>query len=277
MKSGLLNAPVYRDKMSQNFPKFSKPPLVEAVIGVQFAPLAKYSSAFAGWFWKSVLDSSWTQTCDAPRLEDVFEKFDEPMWAPPQIRFKSGWEGGRTQIINAANDRMIQIQSSKFFLNWRKQPDKQYPSYDTLLPEFLDLFNRFRRFSNDSGLGEIDPNGWELTYVNVLQRGEVWNSPKDLSDVLPSVQVPDVPGANAETISGDWRYSIEKRCRLYISLRHGKLADNSEGVQLQLVARGGVDAQTNLDAGLDLGHRTNAHAFAAITSAGAQARWGRII
>ena len=186
--------------MSQTFPKFSQAPLVEVVIGVQFAPLAKYSSAFGGWFWKSVLDASWTEISEVPKLEDFFEKFDEPsMWVMPQIRFKSGWESGRMQIINAANDMMIQIQSSKFFLNWRKQPDQRYPSYDALLPQFLDLFKRFQKFSRDSGLGDIVPNGWELTYVNMIKRGEMWNSPKDVCNILPSAQVPNLPGGDAET------------------------------------------------------------------------------
>jgi uncharacterized protein (TIGR04255 family) len=267
--------------MSENLPKFSKPPLVEAVIGVQFAPLAKYSSAFGGWFWKSALEATWTQISEVPKIEDFFEKFDEvSAWVMPQFRLKavSAWESERTQIINATNDRMIQIQSSKFFLNWRKQqPEQQYPSYDTLLPEFFELFRKFQNFSRESGLGDISPNGWELTYVNHIKRGEMWNSPKDLRNILPSVQVPDVPGTTAETVSNDWRYAIENRGRLYISLRHTKLLDgNTEVVQLQLLTRGGVDAQTSLEAGLNLGHRINAQAFAAITSEDAQRRWGRI-
>ena len=36
-------------------------------------------------------------------------------------------------------------------------------------------------------------------------------------------------------ISNDWRYSIEKRCRLYVTVRHAKLVDGNEGMQLQLL------------------------------------------
>ena len=62
--------------------KFQFPPVVETVLGVQFAGLPGYSTAHAGWFWKEYLEKLnespnriWSKAVDAMRLEDQFERF----------------------------------------------------------------------------------------------------------------------------------------------------------------------------------------------------------
>jgi len=64
--------------MPEGLPEFGAPPVTETVLSAQFARLPNFSSEMAGWFWKQYLSSEWAKAKDAPRIEDQFERFDEP-------------------------------------------------------------------------------------------------------------------------------------------------------------------------------------------------------
>ena len=177
--------------MPQPLPKFDRPPVVETVLGVQFNRLADYSAAHAGWFWRENLGPRFDVAKEASRLEDQFERFgDDVRWAPPGGLFvRPVHQPDRIQIINGLDDRMVQIQDSRFIYNWRKR-DAGYPSYEKLKPEFLAKLTEFEAFTQARGLGKIEQNQWEVTYHNQILRGEVWQSPQDWSRIIPSFYVP---------------------------------------------------------------------------------------
>ena len=50
---------------------------------------------------------------------------------------------------------------------------------DTLGLKFDALFEKFRTFVREMRLGDLRLNQWEVTYVNHLPKGTVWNSPAD--------------------------------------------------------------------------------------------------
>ena len=61
--------------MSQPFLEFECPPIVELVLGVQFAPLSRLTSGHLGWFWKQFLDDEWVNASDAVlRADQGLEK-----------------------------------------------------------------------------------------------------------------------------------------------------------------------------------------------------------
>src|SRR3989304_8583091 len=158
--------------MADPLPKFDAPPVIETVLGVQFSRLPGFSTAHAGWFWKSYLKGPerWPKVVDAARLEDQTERFGEEVWVRPVVRLTASGAAQRTQIIRADDERMIQIQDSRFILNWRKQ-SHDYPSYDVLVPEFRESFASFSRFVQDAGFGSLDLNQWEVTYLNHVPKG----------------------------------------------------------------------------------------------------------
>jgi len=208
--------------MSEPLPKFDAPPVIETVLGAQFAKLPNFSGAVAGWFWKKHLPSDWKKTKPAPRLEDQFERFGperKPEFRGAGIRVYSGDEPDRTQIIRGDEERMIQIQDSRFILNWRRGPSG-YPSYAKLLPEFLQSFQKFSAFAAESELDVVQANQWEVTYVNALERGELWESPADWPRILPGLYSPPAWGTQPlETQNAEWKFVIEEdRGRLFISL-----------------------------------------------------------
>jgi uncharacterized protein (TIGR04255 family) len=273
--------------MAQSRPKFEVPPVVETVLSVQFANLPGYSTAHAGWFWKEYLEKlaegsslKWSQAVDAPRLEDQFERFGaDDKWVGPQVRLLPPSQSQRTQIIRSDNERMIQVQDSRFILNWKKQAGV-YPSFEPLLDEFRTMLQAFETFAIEAGFGTLGYNQWELAYVDHLKKGEMWESARDWSKILPGLSMPPVQqnqllSAGEEVLSADWRFSLANQCgRMYIQLRQARIPpSNQEVLSLTWVARGPVTAAETWDKGFALGHDAISETFLAIISPEAQARW----
>lgn len=269
--------------MPKSSPQFDAPPVIEVVLGVQFAVMPEYSTAHAGWFWKSQLPVDWCTVREAPRLDDAFERFgDEIRWAPEGIRLRAATEPDRVQLVRVDEQRMIQIQNSRFVYNWKKSGESPYPSYRVLRPEFDDVWERYRHFAQGASLGEPKLNQWEVVYVNHLAKGNLWNEVADWHRIIPRL-LPPFDGnefSNFEAMgSNEWRYVLpEQRGRLHVLLKHARLRDGGpEMMVLQLIARGAIDADRgwSLESGLDLGHDAIVTSFAGMTSDEAQLHWGR--
>ena len=142
--------------MDQDLPKFDAPPVVETLLSIQFAPLPRFSTAHAGWFWQLYLGGEaqdWQSANDAPRLEDEFERFGpSEAWGRMGFKLAPGGQPQRTQIIRKDEQRMIQVQDSRLVLNWRKRMEG-YPSFEVLAPEFWKCFNAFTSMAQQAGLG----------------------------------------------------------------------------------------------------------------------------
>jgi uncharacterized protein (TIGR04255 family) len=275
--------------MPDLLPEYESPPVVETALSIQFARLQGFSTALAGWFWQSFLSKvssvrgNWAEARieEEPRLEDVFERFGaNDMWGRMGLKLSPPGEPQRTQIVSPGDERMVQVQDSRFVLNWRKRTG-DYPRFSTLTPEFWSAFKAFEDFAKTAKMSAIEPNQWEMTYVNHIPKGDMWESPSDWRKILPSVSFPATAGADAigETLSADWRFSLAKeRARLYVSLRHAKTAPkNDEVLMLTLTARGPIDAASGLNAqdGFELGHKVIVSTFTAMTSPEAHKRWKR--
>lgn len=260
--------------------KFAAPPVVEVVLSVQFEPLSGWSSAHAGRFWAECLGEPWTKAQDAGRLADKFEKFGRGLdWTAPGVRLEAGQPGVRIQIVSDDDERLIQIQDSRFVYNWRKRSGS-YPSFETLLPAFEANLANFERFVGEAKLGEVKPNQWEITYVDQIPKGELWNSPPDWSTIVPSLATPfgDSSGVSLESLASNWRLSIpDERGRVYVSAQHARIgsAEGLEVLRLEFVARGRVGLDADYLSGFELGHDSITRCFLAMTSEKAHRHWQR--
>lgn len=263
-------------------PTFATPPIVELVLGAQFSPLAKLTSGHFGLFWKELGDE-WVEPSDGPVLLDHFELFDRPPWSPRDafpFRLEAARLPGRFLVEHQSKDRLIQIQSTRFHLNWRKRHDF-YPSYKNLIAEFEETFSRFSAFAERNGLGTPILNQWELTYVDSFPRGEYWESPADWSKILPSLFSNLFPteglGIVLEHRAAEWSYEIEpKRGRLHIAARSGRWGDEKRDcLLLEMTARGpvGKGGVETLRAGLEIGHEAAFGAFLRVVDKDLQRRW----
>jgi uncharacterized protein (TIGR04255 family) len=175
---------------------------------------------------------------------------------------------------------MIQVQTTRLHYNWQKRKGV-YPSYKEVRAEFDQTLQCFRRFVAEEGLGQINPNQWEITYIDFVPPGELWQSPVEWGQVLPGLLSKESPpkGLKLENPTAEWHYEIVPRQgRLHINVALGKVEGVAEGgLVLQTTARGpiGEGASPDLESGLSLGHDTIIAAFLNITSDEAQRAWGR--
>lgn len=277
-----------RDVTPQNrmteLPKYDSPPVIETVLGVQFSPLPKFTNAHAGWFWKKCLDETWIAVQEAPPIQDVFERFgEEKLWGPEAaLRVFTEPTSNRSQIIRADNARMIQVQPTRFMYNWKKSDGVDYPSYEKLLPEFNGQFGQFGDFVSEAGYPGLDVNQWEVTYVNQIPKGDLWDEVTDWAKIIPRLSVfgVTVPGQVFDGFGGTWSQILAgNRGRLHITVRHARVgsAKGPEILSLQLTARGPVDSNNSLSLqeGFDLGHKAIVLSFDEMTSTEAHKHWGR--
>jgi uncharacterized protein (TIGR04255 family) len=270
--------------MPSDLPRYEAPPVVETVLSAQFTPLREFTVAHGGLFWKKYLDATWTSIAEEARLEDAFERFGpDRMWKQNAIQLVAvGSESQRLQVIRNDKERMIQVQNSRFVQNWRKGAGS-YPTYSKLLPEFEDHFGRFSTFVADEALGDMELNQWEVIYVNILPRGELWTSPNEWKCIFPWLREPTVePRLQLDSSSSnEWQFSLpENAGRLFVSMNHVKLGaakGDQEAIKFQIMARGPVDREKGMDLrqGFDLAHETIVRSFTSMTSDAAHKHWNR--
>lgn len=261
---------------------FDRPPVVESILGVQFDPIPKFKNAHLGAYWKT-LGKDWPQVFDEVPLEPQFERFDlHEGWGRLGFQIKLTRDPStRLMIRHENNERMIQVQNGRFHYNWLGQPGQSYPRYRTVKIEFDKLFVQFCEFLENESLTPLRPNQWEVTYVNQIAKGELWNSPSDWPTVIKSLAVPsDVPNiARLESLGAEWHFEIPpSRGRLHIHLQHGtkkgKTPNPQEHLVLTLTARGPIQEDIDLSTGLTLGRDTIVNTFKSVTTDRAHKFWG---
>lgn len=271
-------------KSSMSRPDYAHPPVVEVILGVQFERLAGFSNAHLGAFWKS-LGEDWSTVKDAPPLEPQFEKFAESgKWtrAGVQLMFTQDFSS-RIQIKNKDADRLVQVQNGRLHFNWLGQAGGPYPHYEKVREGFLRVLQRLVEFVAAEKLGTLTPNQWEVTYLNHIEKGTVWNTPRDWGFFRPLTGLPAIEGLiQSEGFGGEWHFVIpERRGRLHVKWQHGVKPEpeGKEVVMINLTARGalgtvGVDDPSAIATGLDLGHDTIVRSFEKLMSDEANKYWG---
>lgn len=266
-------------------PDYANPPVVETVLGVQFDRLPGFTNAHLGAFWQTLDPGEWPAVADAPYLPPQFERFNEAERWARGLQFQlSPMPPGRTQIKNRSGDRMIQIQNGRLHFNWLGEVGRDYPRYEAVRAGFVEALERFRSFALQASVGRFQPNQWEVTYINHVPKGTVWNSVADWTFFVPLQGVPTIDGVvQGEDFKGEWHFVIpEQRGRLHIEWQHALRAvpeqHEREIIQLTLTARGPLESKDDsiqpiLD-GLDLGHETIVRAFASLMSRDANKHWG---
>lgn len=262
-------------------PDYTRPPVVETVLGVQFDRLSNLKNAHLGAFWETLDQHLWPLVSDAPPLVPQFERFDRRVgWAAVVQLHLTQDPSARVQIQNVSRDRMIQVQNGCLHLNWlRRRETDAYPRYEPVRDEFTAVVRRFEAFLNQRGIGELRPNQWEITYVNQIPQNTIWSSPADWSFFQPLAGLPEIAGLiQPESFNGEWHFAIPQRQgRLHISWQHGQADSNQEFIRLGLTARGPVAPESGVEevlSGLDLGRQTIVHSFKQLMSDRANNYWG---
>ncbi len=268
----------------RNLPDYDEPPVIETVLGVQFAPLDKWEIVHFGMF-RTLIQARYPRfevnpplgpDIEAPRLEFKRLQPEVELVAKPQARC---W------FLNEANTELIQVQHDRFVHNWRKVTGgEEYPHYeDYIRPSFERDWQQFREFLNSERIGAPEVRQCDVTYVNHIDKGKGWNTFEDLRDVFPCWA-----GASSdnflpapESVLFNVSYQMPgQRARLRVALVHAlRSSDAKETLQLTLTARGKPRSSGTPDIfeWLDVGRETVVRGFTDFTSRKMHELWRRKI
>ena len=245
-------------------PDYDNPPVVEAVLGVQFDRLPGFKNAHLGAFWKSLDVDEWPVVQDVPPLPSQFERFESAArWAKGVQLQLTQDPACRLQIKNKDGDRMIQVQNNRLHFNWLGESGGGYPRYERVLEGLVSVLRQFVGFVEQEKVGDFRPNQWEVTYINHIPQGTVWNTSSEWSFFKPLGGVPTIDNLlYGESFTGEWHFVIpDQKGRLHVQWQHGLREETeSELVRLMFTARGKTEEgkdplQATID-GLNLGRRT---------------------
>jgi uncharacterized protein (TIGR04255 family) len=270
------------------FPDFDAPPVTEVVLGVQFDAIKGLRTPQIGALWQEFKDRL-PITEEHPPLDTVIERFGagrKPMGAV-QLQMLDALPTPRCWFLNETGTELIQVQPDRFIRNWRKVGDGDaYPHYDTRLRQaFMDDFGRFAAFVDRERLGELVPNQCEVSYVNLIEPGEVWREHGEADKVLTVLcqRYSDGFLGKPEDMRTALRFVLHDSAgeaigRLHVSLDPVyRLKDEAPMLRLNLTARGRpigpeIDGIMGF---LDLGREWVVRGFASITTTEMHKAWRR--
>jgi uncharacterized protein (TIGR04255 family) len=204
-------------------PSYKKPPVIEVVFGVQFKPIDQFIAPHFGILWELLGRNRYPKYQEMAPLPPVIERFDKE-WqvAGASIQQFTRPPLPRAFFVDESENHLIQVQQDRFLRNWRKQKgDDEYPRFDGLLPEFEKSWKVFSDFLEAEKLGSLEPNQYELTYVNHIAEGQGWGQLRDIGGVFPDFGCRTEDPFLPEPEGVSWRrvYRLpEAKGRLHVSL-----------------------------------------------------------
>ena len=143
---------------------YENPPLTELAVGVLFQSLKGWQTRHVGQFWGEVAK-------EFPLSEDQTPIFE--VEGAPRFEIRELPPLRRTFLISQDQNFVIQLQDSRFILNWRRtQPTNVYPRFKAMFDKFLAHWGRFSDFVVRERLGDLRPTRYELTYVNHIAQAD---------------------------------------------------------------------------------------------------------
>lgn len=264
-----------------SLPKFDQPPVTEMIVGVDFAELAAWSIPHFGLFWSHIRKEY--QHCSAnPPLLSQLEVFGEQHRQEITFSLPFGEPPVRCWYIDESQTWLIQIQKERFIQNWRKQPaNAVYSHFGQVRARFALELERFQEFVAAEGLGDLQAQQCEVSYINHLELGAGQNVFTVLAELCPGwsgaksanfLPDPEVVVLNTSYVIPDNRGRL--RILLQPVFRH---ADAKELLQMTVSAKVIPTAPDFVAvlAAIDLGHEWAVRGFADFTSAKMHDLWKR--
>jgi uncharacterized protein (TIGR04255 family) len=269
-------------EISKPLPEFDSPPVIETVLGIEFAPLVNWGIPHFGEFWHEI-KNDYPKFQVQPPLPSQIETFGKTEKIRPMISFQLVQQpSARCWFIHKSETRLLQVQNDRFLHNWRKlESAKEYPHYSTIRPIFEQEWKRFCDYLEAEEIGSPEVRQCEVTYINHIDRDAGWETVADLVTVIGSRigagsdEFLPVP----ETIGMMTSYAMpHEQGRLHIDLQKAvRHSDAAETMQLALTARGKPESSKveDLRSWFDLGHEWIVRGFADFTTPAMHKLWRR--
>lgn len=263
---------------TKDLPEFTKPPVIEVVLGVQFSELGLRSVHF-GQFWQTIRDR-YSKTEDRPPLDDVFDR-TPPSPATQIVAFEMP-PLRRVFFIDETSNFLLQLQPSRFLANWRKVNEEgEYPRFPAVESRFLDGWTRLNNFLEKEGLDHPTTNQYELTYINhIVDEGSAL--PGSIHNFVPLISWRQAQSTKflptPRFINTQMQFPLPDGAgTLHVSLNHATRRRDGKGIYvLEVVARGPAKADaSDMRSWFALAHEGIVRGFTDLTSPSAHEQWGR--
>jgi uncharacterized protein (TIGR04255 family) len=273
-------------KLARNLPDFSRPPLSEVVLSIQFGSLTNLKGIHLGLFWKQFRKQYPDVTEQSP-IQTIFETFGVPHTARTTFQLQTFLSPPmpRYWFEKTGKPDLLQIQHDRIVHNWRiGEGAVSYPRYERVKAKLEKEFLAFAKWLDSERLGEIRPNQCEVTYTNLIEIDESDRVHADLSRLTPfwTDAVSEHMPAELEDITTSSRFIFshnEKPVgRVYVQFQPVfRQSDLHPMIKLEITARGQPEGETISDAlaFLDVEHAQVVQTFAAVTSKEMHKAWGR--
>lgn len=256
------------------------PPIQELVLGLQHDVVPGFQNADLWRFWHR-LEATFPiadLAAPMPQLSEDFSptaKFSEPMLEFTPI------VSHRLQARTMDSHRMFQLQNNWLFMNWMRGIDGDYPGFDRVSGEFQELRGKLDDFLQERGFPATAPTHWEVTYIDHIPKGPLWNSISDTHRVFPGLigEWPERAVPSLMTLGGTWSFvelGEEVPVRLVLKLQHAKRSHNDEEIiAIHTTARGLTLSPTpeHCRRSLAIGREVIGRTFEAVSSEAALRFW----
>jgi uncharacterized protein (TIGR04255 family) len=268
-------------KRPAHLPDFTRYPLNEVVLGVQFARPVGYHQIFAKDVWELYREDF--PTCEERQaLPPVFETFGPRRPLQPAIKLVSGATHDRYWFVNSSGDQLIQFQGDRLLHNWRKMPSSAqgYSRFEVMFQRFETEIRRFETYVNTLASQILDINQCEVTYTNFIVDPRNPSQPPRPEDWLKFAAL---AGVDVESMQLNFTKQIsaegKPRARMFYETTFAKNAStNEQAISFQITVRAAPEPN---DVGGAMAQIASARElivqeFANVTTPYAHEVWGRI-
>ncbi len=256
---------------SEQLPAYSRPPVVEVAVGVEFLPIDQLDTVEL-----VRLHERWSDTY--PKIE-LQPELPSPSRYASQLPLvlNTGVPPVRLWSLGADENLLLQVQADRLVINWRRiVDDAAYPRYDSLREEFLRRWGQLhdRLVELNAPLPQVAVV--EVTYVNLISYVEK----SDPSSVLTFfTTVPDLPQtqtlqvqrvAGLPSVAG-----IDSGGTVTLT----GVTEEPGRLRLDVVTRlnvGDQEGEASIMDALDRAHEVGVRTFSASTTSAVQRSWGRV-
>ena len=260
--------------------RFSRAPVVETRMTVQFQPLDGFRVGHFGLLWDECLGrENWVARSDADLEPHRQEQFDTPFLIPAKELTQVNATPVRMTLTSIDKQQLFHFQPDQATITFRRHADN-CPTFEKVREQFGSVMSALAEFSSKYELGRLMPDLWSLTYVNAIPTGELWKTAADWHKIFPtlfSAVPPSHAGCEWSSFDGEWHLVIPPKFgRIHVKVMKS-VANRTKDIALLMVltasgeiGEGGV---ANWQQGLDLAHDTAVRAFYELSSPAARAYW----
>jgi uncharacterized protein (TIGR04255 family) len=274
------------DRSSSALPEYSDPPVIEVALSVQFDAIMGFGIPQIGLLWQR-FRNNFPNTEEQPPIPHATEEFGVRLG--PRISLNaeilSQFPTPRVWFLNATGSELIQVQTDRLILNWRRTADNdEYPHYVAVRRKFDDAVGELRAFLSEEGLPDIQPDQCEVTYVNHFRSGKTWEHHGQADRVVTvwNGRPEDDLLNDPEDVRFAMKYVIAEHDstlgRLHVAFEPAyRLVDNEPILLLTLIARGAPvgGGLSGVGRFLDIGHEWIVRGFTSLTTVEMHKVWGR--